>query len=102
MSRIPDIYEKLEYADYRHGELCNAIMDAGLQGQSVRHISNSAGEVLSASREVFDYIAKEIVETLIAPVNPDIDRLIKSGKARIYFPFYEVMLTKAGSIFSDL
>jgi hypothetical protein len=88
LSRVADITEKLAFADARYQELCTALFDAGRAGEPVQFVRSLAGQVLAASREALDYVALDIVETQVAPIDMRTQQALQTGKLRAYYPFY--------------
>ena len=102
MSRKDDIFEKLDYADHRFQELCDNIFSAGLQQLEIKRLSTTASEVLSCSREVFDFCACDIAELVIVPNDADTAAAFASGKLRCYYPLHKSQLTKKTALFHKL
>jgi hypothetical protein len=102
MSRKKDICEKLDYADQRFNELCEKIFEGGMNLTEVKFISVMAGDVLSGSREVFDYCANDIVDVHISPNESGIAAALTNSKLRCYYHFYKTQLTKGNNVFSTL
>lgn len=102
MSRVQDIKEKLAYTQTKLAALKEELAAAQKSGTDVNHIGQKVGDILSGSRECFDYCAKDIADQFIATSpNTKVAASYTSGKAKAYFPFYQTQLT-GNSLFSEL
>ena len=103
MSRKTDVFEKLDYADHQHNELCKNILTAGFERCEIKFLRHLAAGILATSREVFDYCANDIADIHIAPYDGEILAKIQNGKIRPYFPLNTRSLaTGSGGIFVRL
>ena len=104
MIRSRQIKDKLEYAELQRQQLMGYVYDAKKAGIEAKHIVHSAAEILSTSRECYDYCANDIVENLIVQhtSNSTILGKYRSGRLRVYFPFYTNELTDSNNVFSEL
>lgn len=102
MNRQRDIFEKIDYCNWRFTQFGNTIHDAGMEGTNVAHIGLMAADLLSYCREIFDYCALDIIETKVAPKEPKIAKALASGSLRCYYPFYTKQLTDTNKPFSCL
>ncbi|QDD65532.1 hypothetical protein EJD96_15880 [Herbaspirillum seropedicae] len=93
-SRKKDVFEKLEYAQEKRHELLEKLNEAEDGKHEFRFISQDAASILSTAREVFDYLANDIVDHHVIPVTSDaaLKKRHADGKLKVYFPFYPKQL----------
>ena len=104
MSRLKDIRSKLEYVERQRQTLMAALFDAKKKGEKPEFFCHTVADILSSSRECYDYCAKDVLEEKIIPNTSD-NRLLSrfnAGKVRAYFPFYRSELENAQNPFYQL
>jgi hypothetical protein len=95
MSRKSDVFESLEYSGHVLNELSEKIFSGAFDNTPVKHLSTMAGSILAGTREVFDFCAKDIVETYIAPNDTSIAEKVTKNILKCYYPLYKNQLTGA-------
>lgn len=90
MTRAIQIKDKLEYAEHQRNQLMDHMYKAKQAGIEAKYIVHSASEILSTTRECYDYCANDIVDNLVIQytVNSKLLRIYRAGKLKIFFPFY--------------
>lgn len=104
MSRYSDITSKLEYIEYKRQEMMQALFNAKKEKCEPSYFKHIVADILSSTRECFDYCAKDILENKII-VNTSNEKLIarfNDGKIRAYFPFYKNELENRNNPFYEL
>ncbi len=104
MTRSVQIKDKLDYAEHQRNQLMNSMYEAKKTRIEAKYIVHSAAEILSTSRECYDYCARDIVEHFIVQYTSNIKILSKyrSGRLRVYFPFYTNELKDSDNVFFEL
>lgn len=102
--RKKDVISKFTYVNSRFQELMNELFEAKKESRDPANIVHVASEILSTSRECFDYLGQDIVDSYIVPLTTKskIKSDYTSGKLRAYFPFHESQLTKSSALFHEL
>ncbi|WEM43784.1 hypothetical protein PTW35_08400 [Photobacterium sp. DA100] len=102
-TRKNDVLSKLDYASDRFNALMTELFTAKKEGRDPKSLVHAAADVLSNSRECFDYLGQDILETYILPLsrNKKILDNHSQGKVKAYFPFYESQLKK-NAIYAEL
>jgi len=102
-SRKDDVSSKLSYAHDRFQSMMDELFTAKREARDPNNLVHAAADVLSNSRECFDYLGQDILETHILPLTKNNNLLTKhsQGKVRAYFPFYESQLRKK-AVYADL
>lgn len=104
MSRLKEIQDKLQYAEHQRQSLMNTLFVAKKEKKNPQFIVHTVADILSSSRECYDYCARDIIEEKVIPNTKNqiiIDRH-NDGKLRAYFPFYRSELTNKNNPFSEL
>lgn len=101
--RKDDVASKLSYAHERFQSMMDELFAAKKEARDPKNLVHAAADVLSNSRECFDYLGQDILETHILPLTQNTDLLTKhkQGKIKAYFPFYESQLKKK-AIYAEL
>ena len=104
MSRSVQIKDKFDYAEQQLQQLLNHMYEAKKAGIEAKHIVHKAAEILSTSRECYDYCARDVVEEFILQYTNNRKILSKhrAGELRVHFPFYANELTDSGNVFFEL
>lgn len=104
MSRLQDINEKLKYAEHQYQILMDISYEAKKQKKDPEFLTHTSGDILSLSRECYDYCANDIVDEKIIPYtkNQKLLDLYKKGRLKVYFPFYKKELSNHRNPFYDL
>lgn len=84
--RKPEVFSKLEYAEYCRNNLMNELFSAKNNNIDYKFISHTSAEILSVTREAFDYLGKDIVDHYLLPNTTK--KNILNKKDGIYFPFH--------------
>ena len=65
-------------------------------GVDPKFISHTSAEILSTTRECFDYCARDVLECVVEPGMHDIEftNRVRNGKVKVYFPFFKKQLSK--------
>lgn len=102
-SRKDDVVSKLNYAHDRFQSMMDELFAAKREARDPKNLVHAAADVLSNSRECFDYLGQDILETHILPLTKNNDLITKNsqGKVKAYFPFYESQLKKK-SVYAEL
>ena len=102
MSIRSEINQKLDYVDQKHQELAEGFFTEGFSEKPLEFIESLVADIIGTARETFDYCARDIVETHIAPYDTDVATKLKADKIRCYYPFYKSQLTKKSTVFFKL
>lgn len=83
--------------------MMDELFSAKKEARDPKNLVHAASDVLSNSRECFDYLGQDILETYILPLtsNRDILKNQSEGKVKAYFPFYESQL-KNKAVYAEL
>lgn len=103
MSRSVQIKDKLGFAEHQRQQLMDYMYEAKRTGIEAEYIVHNASEILSTSRECYDYCANDIVDNLIIPYssNRQIVRKYRSGRLKVNFPFYTNELNDVYNVFCE-
>lgn len=103
VSRKNDVQSKLDYANDRFQTMMDELFAAKREQRDPKNLVHAAADVLSNSRECFDYLGQDILYTHILPLtdNETILNSHKQGKLKAYFPFYESQLKKK-AVYAEL
>lgn len=104
MGRLKEIQDKLKYAEHQRQSLMNTLFEAKKEKKEPQFVVHTVADILSSSRECYDYCARDIIEEKIIP-NTSNQRLIdrhNDGKLWIYFPFFRNELTNNSNPFNEL
>lgn len=104
MARLKETLDKLKYAEHQRQCLENTLFEAKKEKSEPQFIVHTVADILSSSRECYDYCAQDIIEEKVIPKTKNkkiIDRH-NDGKLRVYFPFYRNELTNKNNPFSEL
>ncbi|MDD2307849.1 MAG: hypothetical protein PHP53_24310 [Prolixibacteraceae bacterium] len=104
MSRLEQIRDKIKYAEHQRQNLMNTLFDSKKEKIDPEFLVHTASDILSSSRECYDYCAQDILSLLIIP-NTGNQRLIErynNNLIHAYFPFYENQLTNNQNPFYEL
>ena len=104
MSRLDQIQSKLAYTEKQFQLLGNALFDSKRKRKEPEFICHTVADILSSSRECYDYCAKDILEEIIIPStqNTGLISSFNNGKIRFYFPFYRSELENTKNPSSEL
>ncbi|MBN3927860.1 hypothetical protein [Nostoc sp. NMS4] len=104
MSRLKQIREKISYANHQRQNLMNTLFEAKKEKIDPVFLVHTALDIISTSRECYDYCAQDILSAVIIPntINQrTIDRY-NNNNLPVYFPFHENQLTNNQNPFSEL
>ncbi|CAG23125.1 hypothetical protein [Photobacterium profundum] len=102
-SRKSDVLSNLDYANDRFQTMMDELFAAKREQKNPKNLVHAAADVLSNSRECFDYLGQDILYTHILPLtnNKKILNSHNQGKLKAYFPFYESQLKKQ-AVYAEL
>ncbi|MFH0998100.1 MAG: hypothetical protein V1844_21760 [Pseudomonadota bacterium] len=102
--RKDDVSSKLAYAKHRHQELMNTLFAAKKSASDPTFLVHTCADVISATRECFDYLGQDIIAAHIVPntTNPKTSKAFADSTLKAYFPYYAGQITKADSIYFEL
>jgi hypothetical protein len=102
--RQKDVISKFSYVNSRFQKLMNELFTAKKESRDPSNLVHVASEILATTRECFDYLGQDIVDSYIVPLTTKskIKSDYTSGKLRAYFPFHEGQLTKSNALFHEL
>jgi hypothetical protein len=104
MSRLQDIRDKIEYAEHQNQNLMAALYASQKERKEPKFIVHTVADILSSTRECYDYCAQDILQEKIINLTKNskiLDRH-KKGRLRAYFPFYENELSNSNNPFHEL
>jgi|CXWL01.1.fsa_nt_gi hypothetical protein len=104
MTRKKDIDSKLEYVRHQFQKLMDEMFEAKKAARDPKFITHTSAEILSGSRECYDYCGIDIVETqIIGKTKKEaLKTAYSSGKLKAYFPFHEGQLKNKNSLLLEL
>jgi hypothetical protein len=104
MSRLDQVREKIAYANHQRQNLMDTLFEAKKEKVDPEFLVHTASDIMSTSRECYDYCAQDILDIIIIP-NTSNQRLIdryKNHSLHVYFPFHENQLTNNHNPFFEL
>ena len=101
-SRKSDVTSKLAYADKRRNDVMEELFAAKKEDRDPAFLIHAASDVMSVSRECFDYLGQDILEGYILPNEPKTKKAHDAGKVKAYFPFHAPQLTNTKAVFHSL
>ncbi|MCX8892252.1 hypothetical protein [Vibrio parahaemolyticus] len=95
-SRKQEVFSKLDYVSDQYQTMMGELFRAKRDGQDPKHLTHAVSDILSNSRECFDYLGQDILEKHILPLTRNTKLLqdYQQGRVKAYFPFYESQLQK--------
>lgn len=102
--RQGEVTSKLSYVGSLFQNLMSELFKAKRESRDPANLVHSASDVLSNTRECFDYLAKDIIDSHIVPFtdNLKIKNAYASGRLRAYFPFHEKQIKSPKELFHEL
>ncbi len=88
-SRKSDIHAKLRYAEVRRNELALRVVRGYVEGFDPGYLGLLADDILANTRECFDYLAHDLVESYALPsASSQWQQQYELGRQKIYFPYF--------------
>lgn len=92
--RKSDVIQKLQYSCEQHSLLVQSLIESYETDHLPKFVSLKAEDILSNTRECFDYLAQDLIEGYLLPTAEEtFVQNYQAGKLKVYFPFFESQLT---------